>query len=274
MSGRGLLLLVAAHPDDDVIGAGALLARAPHAHVVHVTDGAPRDGRDARACGFPDSRAYAMARRREAEAALARAAIGADRVYRLGIAAQEATFVLAPIAAALAELIATLQPRLILTHPYEGGHPDHDAAAFAARAALDLAQATPIRTVLGEFAAYHAGAQGSVRRLVFRDHRRCPETLVALDEAASRAKTEMLACHATQSAALAPFARDRERFRRAPAYDFTAPPHDGCLLYERDGTGADAGIDSTRWCAEAASAAQRLQLGQSWRETDRHASSP
>jgi len=266
-SGRGTLLLVAAHPDDDVIGAGALLARARDVRVVYITDGAPRDGQDAWARGFPDPRAYAAARRREAEAALARAAISVDRIVGLGISDQEATFVLAPIAAALAELIASLEPRLILTHPYEGGHPDHDAAAFAVRAAMDLAATGRSRTVLGEFASYHAGAHNGIRRLMFRNHRRCPETLLALDESAAQAKADMLACHATQADLLAPFPRDRERFRRAPVYDFTRPPHAGRLLYERAGAGAEWGIDGARWRAEAASAAQRLRLGEALRAT-------
>ena len=69
--GDGELMIVAAHPDDDVIGAGALMARIPRVRVVYATDGAPRDGRDARAHGFADVAAYAAARQREARAALA-----------------------------------------------------------------------------------------------------------------------------------------------------------------------------------------------------------
>jgi N-acetylglucosamine malate deacetylase 2 len=256
--GRGLLLLVAAHPDDGVIGAGALLARAEGACIVYLTDGARRDGQDAWAHGFPDPRSYAVARRREAEAALARASLPPDRIFALGIAEGEASFLLVPIAIALGKLIDTLKPRLVLTHPYEGGHADHDAAAFAARVALDFAETKPGRTVLGEFASYHAGAHGKIRRLVFLDHRGCPETLLALDEAAVRVKAEMLACHATQAAFLAPFPRDRERFRRAPCYDFTRPPHAGPLLYEGERSDAEEAIDGVRWRAEAASALERL----------------
>lgn len=63
--------VVGAHPDDETIGAGAQLARLRRLTLVHVTDGAPRNGRDAAAAGFADPRAYAEARRAELDAALA-----------------------------------------------------------------------------------------------------------------------------------------------------------------------------------------------------------
>ena len=67
----GSAVLVAAHPDDEMLGASWLLSRLPDCHIVHVTDGAPRDPA-LRAPQTPGSReAYARLREKESFAALA-----------------------------------------------------------------------------------------------------------------------------------------------------------------------------------------------------------
>src|SRR5690242_14956296 len=83
-------LVVAAHPDDEAIGAGGLLQRLPGASVVHVTDGAPRDPSFLPEGLAKDRAEYAALRRDEAARALALAGIPADRVRSLGIVDQEA----------------------------------------------------------------------------------------------------------------------------------------------------------------------------------------
>ncbi len=253
--GGGELLVVAAHPDDDVIGAGALMARVPRVRVAYVTDGAPRDGVDARAHGFADVAAYAVARRREAQAALALASIAADRMTWLGVPDQQATFALGAIAARVRDLIRAARPRVVLTHAYEGGHPDHDATAFAVHAALEPRPGDPSarRPLLLEFAGYHATPEGG-RSTEFLPDPGCPAVTFDLDARAQRLKAAMFACHASQSAVLGGFSCAREQFRRAPAHDFSRPPHAGALLYERPGSGAEWGIDGARWRAEAAAA--------------------
>src|SRR5947208_6462118 len=109
------VVIVVAHPDDETIGLGAQLCHLEDALLVHVTDGAPRDGRDAAAYGFATLADYAAARRAELAAALA--AGGAQRVRRvyLGIVDQEAMHHLAALTHRLREIFEQERPRAVLT---------------------------------------------------------------------------------------------------------------------------------------------------------------
>jgi N-acetylglucosamine malate deacetylase 2 len=232
------LLLIAAHPDDETLSAGVLLARLRRwggpLRVLHLTDGAPRDRRfwHAELTGGPE--AYARARREELRRALALAGVAADRLDGLGLVDQEAAYHLPELARRLAARCAELRPELVLTHAYEGGHPDHDAAAFAVHAAARLlARAGREPPPVAEMAGYHAAADGMV---VGRFLPGAPDgevrTLVPTrDERAL--KSAMLECFATQRSMLAELdIPDEERFRPAPRYDFSRPPHPGPLQYE------------------------------------------
>ncbi len=65
------LMIVVAHPDDETIGIGGQLRRLRDVSLLHVTDGAPRDGEDAGRHGFAALADYAAARRQELAEALA-----------------------------------------------------------------------------------------------------------------------------------------------------------------------------------------------------------
>src|SRR4051812_38287342 len=119
-------VIVAAHPDDEVIGMGAQLPHLGEAVFVHITDGAPRDMMDARQHGFDSWEEYAAQRRNELLEALRVAGIPDNCSHHLGIADQEASINLSLITLKLYELLRELRPQYVITHPYEGGHPDHD----------------------------------------------------------------------------------------------------------------------------------------------------
>jgi len=248
--------LVVAHPDDESVGLGAQLPRLSGVRVVHVTDGAPANMADARAYGFDTREEYAAARRDELEAAMAVAGIPPMRVVGLGIADQEASFVMPGLARRLAELFDRGDVGAVLTHPYEGGHPDHDATCFAVHAAVALlrGQGLPAPDIL-EMASYHAGPDGRIRTGLFLP-RPGREVALLLDMDQQMLKRRLFDCHRTQRAMLEQFPLEVERVRPAPSYDFLAPPHPGRLFYEQ----FDWGVDGERWRGEAAASIAQLGL--------------
>ena len=247
------LAVVVAHPDDEVIGAGACLPLLVGVTIVHVTDGAPRSLRDAHAAGFATRDAYARARHSEAEVALALAGIAPQCLVALGIADQEASLCIAELARRLARLLSDNALSAVLTHAYEGGHPDHDGVAFAVHCAARLiANTGAAEPTIIEMAGYHAGPQGLVTNAFLPGAD--PGLTIELDSRKQALKRRMLACHVSQARTLAQFGVTIERYRVAPCYDFTSPPHPGQLWYEQ----FDWGMTGARWRALASEALAEL----------------
>ncbi len=229
--------LVVAHPDDETIAAGASLHLLPELLLVHVTDGAPQSIADAAAAGFDTPAAYAAARRGELMAAL-RVARVSPKLVEVGVPDQDASLDMPGLARTLARLFDTHGTEAVITHAYEGGHPDHDATAFAVHAAAGR------RPVL-EFAGYHADPAGKLLTGCFLPG---PDiTNVVLTDAEQAQKRAMFDCFRTQAGMLAAFGTSEENFRPAPAYDFAAPPLPGRLNYEHWGWS----MTGARWRALA-----------------------
>jgi N-acetylglucosamine malate deacetylase 2 len=200
--------------------------------------------------GFDDWQGYAAARRQELLAALRLAGIEASQAHELGIPDQGASFRLVELAQALAAKFRCLRPELVMTLPYEGGHPDHDATAFAVHAACALAQIHDgTAPALLEMTSYHMGADGRVMS-EFLPYPGIAVTTLPLGERERAFKRRLVACFSSQSRVLADFPVDVERFRPAPAYDFRRPPHERLLHYEQ----FDWGVDAARWKALAGEA--------------------
>jgi LmbE family N-acetylglucosaminyl deacetylase len=241
-------VIVAAHPDDETAGLGGCLALLTAPVLVHVTDGAPRDMHDASEHGFPTREAYAATRRLELLDALRAGSVEPAELVALDYVDQEASLHLAELAGKLARLFRRLQPDLVLTHPYEGGHPDHDATAFAVRAARGSIS-DGLQPQIVEFTSYH-NRDGCMETGVFLPAEAVEETIVTLDPDDCARKQRMLHCFRTQQAVLSHFGTTEERFRPAPAYDFGAPPHAGTLFYEQ----FPWGMTGSRWRELARSA--------------------
>ena len=250
------IAIVVAHPDDETIGIGGQLARLRGITIVHVTDGAPRNEAAAQAHGFDTPDAYAAARQEEVRAALALAGVNKDALVNLGVADQEASFGLPDLARRLATLFRERRIELVVTNAFEGGHPDHDAVALAVHAAAALLGENGLAPAIVEMPLYHLGVTGWTMQC-FIAAARPPALEIRLDDEQRRRKQAMLDAHATQRQVLSMVAADVERFRPAPAYDFTVLPNEGRLLYELHGWG----MSGMRWQSLAAAALKNLGIG-------------
>lgn len=249
-------MVVVAHPDDETIALGARMGRFREAHFVHVTDGAPRNGEDSRAHGFATLEEYRQARERELEDMFAKA--GLERASRtsMNIPDQEASLNLAEITRQVARRIAHHEPEVIFTHPYEGGHPDHDACAFATHHAVELHRARGGgRPLILECPFYNSGPSGgfAAGRFLRGPESMC-EVVYELSPAEQKRKKELIACFVTQRETLKGFDDATERYRIAPVYDFTRPPHAGTVLYDQ----YPWGMKSERFCELAEEAEAEL----------------
>lgn len=255
------VLVVAAHPDDEVIGAGALLSRVSQPSVLHVTDGAPQQRRfwPPEVTGGRED--YARVRRAEVVAALELAGVRPPQIRTLGIGDQEASFLLGAVARRLAAVLAEARVDLVLTHPYEGGHPDHDATAFAVHAAIALSRKRGLAMpALAEMTSYH-GRDGERIAGEFLPADTPIVTRILTPEERAL-KTEMLARFTTQQAVLSGLRVDFERYRPAPRYDFTRPPHEGPLYYETQDAAARAPLGGRGWRRLAGAALRDLDLAE------------
>ncbi len=258
-------LVVVAHPDDETIGASRVLHALPDPLVVFLTDGAPRDPRFWPAAAGSTRQAYAARRRAEARRALGEAGVPPDRIRWLGAEDQRAAFELVALTEAVADLLRAVRPDVLLTLPYEGGHPDHDAAAFVAQLAVRRARQArpggegpdagggPTRI---EMTSYHArGGALETGEFLAAETAGAGVLTLALSGAERARKARMVAAYASQRAVLAAFALDREPLRVAPRYDFRAPPHPGPLWCERPGWP----LPGRRWRELAAAALDALR---------------
>ena len=224
--------LVVAHPDDETIGLGPLLKLLRGAHAIHLTDGARRDPRSVHAAGFRSSSDFAQARAIELARALDLAEIPRERRHAFPIGDQQAFRHLPCIAAALAAFFQAQAIDVVFTHPYEGGHLDHDACACAVDLACKRMEHRGLRPpAVVEMAFYHESEHGLVtQRFMDEDER---DVRIDFNQAESMVRDEMLGAHASQTAILGLFREPLARLRPAPYYDFRRPPNRGHIFYQR-----------------------------------------
>lgn len=249
-------LLFFAHPDDETIALGGRLGRLRNAHLVHVTDGAPHNENIPRAHGLNSVAEYRQSRWEELRCALERGGIAEISRECLEVPGHEASFQLTWLTRRLLLLLRIHPAEVIFTHPFEGGHPDHDACAFAAHhaAALLRFHHEPAPLII-EAPFYHAGrfGQGMVTGKFALSAQKTPEVRYPLSAAEQHRKQELLGCFSSHSEMLRQFALDEEVYRIAPAYEFRRPPNHGEVFYDNYSWGVKShGFTELAWEAEDA----------------------
>jgi N-acetylglucosamine malate deacetylase 2 len=252
------VMIIAAHQDDETVGAGARLCSLTDAWIVHVTDGAPDSPGVAQRYGFETREEYAAQRRQEVNAALDIAGVLPEHRLCLNYVDGEASLRMVDLVLRIADLIDNIEPDVIITHPYEGGHTDHDATAFAVHLACGLLRREGAKPpAVLEMTSYFR-KQG--RRVVheFLPHKRADIDLreIELDAKMRAKKQQMYDCFTSQVRVIQSFGAELEKFRPAPRYVFTRPPHDGELNYERFGDP----LRGERWRKDAEEAMAKLRL--------------
>ena len=248
--------VISAHPGDEIVGAGCLISKLANVSVVHVTDGA-RDLEVAKAAGFEDVASYARARKQECVKALRLANVSEDRVVEFAARDTSACDCLSDLTKRIAQHLQESRAEIVLTHPYEGGHPDHDATALATHAALRLMKQNGFKPPTLFEMALHPGNDDISKVTEFLPGAEAETTTLVLDEHATALKRRMLECLKSQQRSIESSPLGYERFRLPPEYDFSAPPQKGKLHYEN----FDWAPRSAEWLERARKALTGLFAG-------------
>lgn len=181
------VIVVAAHPDDESLGAGGLLARCSAAGVpatvIVLTDG------DASHPRSPTHTRAALGERRRRESIVAAAALGVvgDRLVHLGIDDGTVGAHEDDVVAALVDLLGDGRDALLVAPYRADGHPDHEAAGRAAAVAAVRTGARLLEYPIWLLHAAEPSALGDVQLV----H-------LALDDDEQRAKRQAIEAHASQ----------------------------------------------------------------------------
>lgn len=236
-------IIICAHPDDETISMGSRLKKIKNALLVYLTNGAPANPFFHKQAGYYDNTSYSRARREELLTALSIAGFSESECIFLDFPDQETSFNIPAIAKELASIFALHEPAMVLTHPYEGGHPDHDSAALAVHLALqNNLLKNSVAPVAIEFTSYHS-KKGELVTNKFPDNEKVIQRDVVLTTEEKIQKQQMINCFLTQLEFLMMFSLETESFRQIPEYNFTNPPVNEKLFYEY----FDWGMTGERW---------------------------
>jgi LmbE family N-acetylglucosaminyl deacetylase len=219
------ILVLAPHPDDEIVACGiaAMRARASGSRVfvLYLTTGVPE-----RAALWAWQRLGYVRRlaRRRREALEAATVLGLEPMAFGETPSRALRASLDDVAARVTDAIEQCEAEALWVPAFEGGHQDHDAANAVVAGFRN-------RLPVWEFAAYNY-AGGAVRANRFATLRGGEIALEACPEEA-QLKRRALACYRSERGNLAHVGTMHESARPLTAHDYSAPPHPGQLFRER-----------------------------------------
>jgi N-acetylglucosamine malate deacetylase 1 len=227
--GRRILVLVP-HPDDEIVGCFAAIARARAAgrevFTLYLTTGVPPIG-----AHWPWQRRdhAARVRRRRAEALRVAERLGVRPLAFLDWPSRTLRHHLGEARACVARVLADPATDIdtVWVPAYEGGHQDHDVTNMIGSTLADDGGGPRVL----EFAEYN------FRDRVVRSHEFVSsshdDVVLVLTAEERQLKADMLDAYSSERANLRHVEIGRERFRPLARYDYSRPPHPSPLFYER-----------------------------------------
>ncbi|CCQ73417.1 PIG-L deacetylase family protein [Magnetospira sp. QH-2] len=222
---RQHILILAPHPDDEVVMCAAAVGRAREAgaalSVFYLTTGVP-----ARKQLWPwdrGSHGDRVARRRD-EARRAAGLLGVTIAAESDVPTRGLRNSLMQARVRLARMIEDQGITQLWVPAFEGGHQDHDAANCLAATFAD-------RLLVVEYAAYNF-LGGQPQSQTFPDPRGT-EDLMVLSDVEQVVKKQLLSLYASEAGNLDYVGLDRECRRPLAQHDYGRPPHAGTLWYAR-----------------------------------------
>ncbi len=219
------ILILIPHPDDEVVGCAAAIARARakgcRVFGLYLTDGVP-----VREYLWPwqrSSRAKRV-RRRFAEAAQVAGMLGMENAAEQQVPTRSLKNHLQDSLDLIRATMGLVEADVLLVPAYEGGHADHDVANF-------LASRLQIHVPVWEFSEYHLDRR-TVHANSFIENNGTEE-VIQLTPSEQEAKRRLLKTYESERGNLNYVDCQQEAFRPLPPYDYTQPPHDGALWYQR-----------------------------------------
>lgn len=223
-SGRSVILLIP-HPDDEVVGCCAAIARARHSGATffgaYLTTGVPSVD-----VLWPWQRSNHPARvaRRRHEAVQAAALLGIEPLFFQDLPTRKLRFFLAPARELILQNARRVRADAIWVPAYEGGHQDHDSAnSLSSTLRNDFS--------VWEFSEYNFfGGRVHSQQFPFPNGSE-QEFLLTREEI--KVKEKALALYRSERGNLRYVRSRREVLRPLPAYSYQRPPHPGKMFYQR-----------------------------------------